>query len=50
MMTTKRFREVRAIFRVKLRYCAKATDSTGYYLGDCVASIKQGEDVVLAGD
>ena len=48
-MTTKRLREVREIFRAKLRHYAKAIASTGCYLGGCVASIKQREDVMLAG-
>jgi hypothetical protein len=45
--TTKRLREVRAMFRMKLRHCTKAILGSSCYLGGCMASIKQSKDMVL---
>ena len=46
--TTKGLREMRAIFRAKLRDCANAINSGSCNMASCIARIKQGEDMVLA--
>ena len=45
--TTRRLREVRAMFRAKLRHCTKAIRSTSCYLSGRMTSIKQRKEMVL---
>jgi hypothetical protein len=47
--TTKGFREVRMVLRVNPRDCVNAMTSIGCNIVDCMASIKHGKDVILAG-
>ena len=47
--TTKGLKEVRTMLRAKLRDYSNAMTSRSCNMDSCIASIKQGKDMVLAG-